>query len=203
MSEQEKEAGEALERFLGVAAREIQGVCSGADRSAISKASRLIREAEKREGRVHVTGVGKPEHVARYAAALLASTGTPATFLHGTEAAHGSVGQVRAGDVVIAISNSGETRELMACVHAVRSFGAQVVAVTGSSDSSLARVADVVLEARVSEEGGPLGLAPRASVLAELVLLAALSVQLQAAKGFRREDFHRRHPAGALGERSG
>ena len=115
---------------------------------------------------------------------------------------HGSVGQVQAGDVVIAVSNSGETRELLACVDAVRSFGGQLIAVSGRSDSPLARAADVVLEARVSEEGGPLGLAPRASALAEIVVLAALSVELQASRGFRREDYNRRHPAGVLGKRS-
>lgn len=202
MSELEKEAGEALERFLRIAAREVGRVCSDADRGAIAKASRLIREAEERGGRVHVTGVGKPEHLARYAAALLASTGTPATFLHATESLHGSVGQLRPADVVIAISNSGETQELLACVELVRNFGAPLVAVTGHSDSALARAADVVLEARVSEEGGPLELAPRASTLAEMVVLAALSVELQASRGFSREDYNRRHPKGALGKRS-
>ena len=202
MSDNEKEAGEALERFFRVAAREVGRVCSNADRGAIAKASRLIRDAEERGGRVHVTGVGKPEHLARYFAALLASTGTPATFLQATESLHGSVGQLRPDDVVIAISNSGETRELLACVDVVRGFGAPLVAITGNSDSALARAADVVLEAQVSEEGGPLELAPRASTLAELVVLAALSVELQAARGFTREDYHRRHPAGALGKRS-
>jgi len=202
VSELEQEAGEALERFLRIAAREVERVCADADRGAIAKAARLIREAEARGGRVHVTGVGKPEHIARYAAALLASTGTPATFLHATESVHGSVGQLRPADVVIAISNSGETRELLACVEVVRSFGAPLVAVTGHSDSALARAAEVVLEARVSEEGGPLELAPRASTLVELVVLAALSVELQASRGFSREDYNRRHPKGALGKRS-
>ncbi len=196
------DAGEALARFFQVAAREVQGVCSRADRDAIAAASRLIREAEEHGGRVHVTGVGKPEHLARYAAALLASTGTAATFLHATECTHGSVGQLRPGDVLIAISNSGETLELLACVDAVRSFDARVIAVTAWPDSLLARAADLVLEARVAEEGGPLGLAPRASTLAQLVVLAALSVELQASKRFRRQDYQRRHPAGALGRRS-
>ncbi len=202
MSELEQEAGEALEHFLRIAAREVKRVCADADRGAIAKASRLIREAEERGGRVHVTGVGKPEHIARYAAALLSSTGTPATFLHATESVHGGVGQLRPADVVIAISNSGETRELLACVEVVRSFGAPLVAVTGHSDSALGRAAEVVLEARVSEEGGPLELAPRASTLVELVVLAALSVELQASRGFSREDYNRRHPKGALGKRS-
>jgi arabinose-5-phosphate isomerase len=146
--------------------------------------------------------VGKPEHVARYGAALLSSTGTPATFLHATEATHGSVGQLARGDVLIALSNSGETRELLDAVRAARGLEARVVAVTARADSPLARAADVVLEARVEREGGGLGLAPRASVLAETLVIAALSAALEESRGFRREDYHLRHPAGTLGQRS-
>jgi arabinose-5-phosphate isomerase len=164
--------------------------------------ARLVREAEERGGRVHVTGIGKPEHVAHYAASLLASTGTPASFLHGTEATHGSVGQVREGDVVIAISNRGETRELLDAVAAVRQMGAAVIAVTGAPESSLARAADRVLRAGVEREGGPLGLAPRASILAQILVLAALSVELQSSRGFDRSDYNRRHPGGSLGRLS-
>jgi arabinose-5-phosphate isomerase len=152
---------------------------------------------------VHVTGIGKPEHVAHYAASLFASTGTPATFLHGTEVVHGSAGQVVAGDVVVAISNSGATRELLAAVEAVRRLGARIVAVTGNVASPLARAADVVLDAGVAREGGGLGFAPRASVAAELLVLAALSAALEEETGFTRSDYHARHPAGKLGEKSG
>jgi arabinose-5-phosphate isomerase len=151
---------------------------------------------------VHVTGIGKPEHVASYAASLLSSTGTPATFLHGTEVVHGSAGQVVEGDVVVAISNSGETRELLAALETVRRLGARVVAVTGDPASSLARAADVVLDAGVAREGGGLGLAPRASVVAELLVLAALSAALEEAGGFSRGDYHARHPSGTLGDKS-
>ncbi len=165
-------------------------------------AARLIREAEARGGRVHVTGVGKPEHVARYAAALLASTGTPATFLHATEAVHGSAGQVLAGDVVIAVSNSGQTEEVRACVEVVRRLGARVVAVTGGIDSPLARAAEVVLDAGVGREGGGLGLAPRASVAAEVLILAALAAELEQARGFSPSDYHARHPSGPLGRKT-
>jgi arabinose-5-phosphate isomerase len=190
---------EALEQFLNVAALEVRRVCSAADQRQIRAAAQLILEAEGCGGRVHITGVGKPEHLARYAAALFASTGTPATFLHGTEATHGSVGQVHDKDVVIAISNSGETAELLDCVEVVRGFGVRVIAVTAEPDSPLGRAADVVLQARVEQEGGPIGLAPRASVLAQFVMLAALSVELEASKGFGQKDFHRRHPGGRLG----
>ncbi len=191
-----------LERFLSVAAREIERVAGSTDRPAIHEAARSILRAEKAGGRVHVTGVGKPEHVARYAASLLSSTGTSATFLHGTEATHGSLGQVRSGDVVIAISNSGTTPELLQVVRALRGFGADLIAVTGRADSPLGRAAGLVLEATVDAEGGPLGLAPRASILAEVLVLAALSVELERLRGFTRQDYQTRHPAGELGKRS-
>ncbi|MEE9280023.1 MAG: PfkB family carbohydrate kinase [Myxococcota bacterium] len=189
-----------LERFLAVAAREVERVSRSSDRLAIAEVARSILRAEEGGGRVHVTGVGKPEHVARYAAALLSSTGTPATFLHGTEATHGSLGQVRPGDVVIAISNSGSTSEILETARALRAYGAELVALVGSRDSPLARTAGLVLEARVLAEGGPLGVAPRASVLAEILVMAALSVELERRRGFTRKDFRARHPAGALGE---
>jgi arabinose-5-phosphate isomerase len=192
----------ALEYFLEVAPRELAASAQRLDRAALAAAAELVLAAESAGARVHVTGIGKPEHVARYAASLLASTGTPAAFLHGTEVTHGSVGQLRPGDVVIAISNSGTTEELLRAVEALRRFGARIIAVTGRRDSALARVADAVLEAGVHEEGDSLGLAPRASILAEILALAALSVQLQEAKGFTREDYARRHPGGELGKKS-
>ena len=192
----------ALERFLAVAAREIESVAAGADREAIAAAARLIRDTESAGGRVHVTGIGKPEHVARYAASLFSSTGTPASFLHGTEATHGSVGQLRSGDVLVAISNSGSTPELLATLDAARAIGVSIVAVTARPDSPLARGAESVLVARVAEEGGPLDLAPRSSVLAQTLILAALSVELQEGRDFTRADYNARHPSGELGRRS-
>jgi arabinose-5-phosphate isomerase len=171
------------------------------DPTAFERAVALIRSAEAGGARVHVTGIGKPEHVAHYAASLFSSTGTAATFLHGTEAVHGSAGQVVRGDVVIAISNSGAT-ELVASVEAVRALGAKVIAVTGDPRSPLAARADLVLEARVEREGGGLGFAPRASIAAELLVLAALSAALESARGFTRAEYHARHPSGALGRKS-
>ena len=199
---QQQEGSADLERFLSIATREVERVAGNADRSAIHDAAKSILRAEKGGGRVHVTGVGKPEHVARYVASLLSSTGTPATFLHGTEATHGSLGQVRSGDVVIAISNSGTTSELLQLARALRDFGAALIAVTGRAGSPLGRAAGLVLEARVDTEGGPLGLAPRASILAEVLVLAALSVELERLRGFTRQDYQSRHPAGELGKRS-
>jgi arabinose-5-phosphate isomerase len=162
----------------------------------------LIDAALAQGGRVHVTGVGKPEHLARYAASLLCSTGTPATFLHATEATHGSAGQLVKGDVLIAISNSGETAELRGVVEIAREMGARLIAVTGGQESWLARASEVCLDAAVAREGGGLGFAPRASAAAGLLVVAALSAGLEHARGLTREEYHRRHPAGALGRRS-
>jgi len=195
-------AERAVDHFYTVAQSELAGVAARSDRRALAAATELILEVESAGGRVHVTGVGKPEYVARYAASLLSSTGTPASFLHGTEVTHGSVGQIRPGDAVIAVSNSGSTEELLRAVAALRRFGGRIIAVTGRADSELARAAEIVLEARVGEEGDALGFAPRASILAEILVLGALSVQLQEAKGFTREDYGRRHPGGELGKKS-
>jgi len=192
---------EALAAFA-VAVEEVTALRDRLSPSAFDAAIALIRRAEAEGGRVHVTGIGKPEHVAHYATALLASTGTPATFLHATEAVHGSAGQVVPGDVVIAISNSGETAELRAGVEAVRRMQARVLAVTGNPESWLGREADVVLEAGVAREGGALGLAPRASVAAEVLVLAALAAALEKERGFTKADYNLRHPGGDLGERS-
>lgn len=194
--------GAASLAAFDVALEELRALRSRLDAAAFDRALGVLQGARAKGGRVHVTGIGKPEHVAAYAASLLASTGTPATFLHGTEVVHGSAGQVVAGDVVIAISNSGETPELRAAVECVVRLGARVVAVTGSLTSWLARAADAVLDAGVAREGGGLGLAPRASVAAELLVLAALSAALEEACGFTRRDYHARHPAGALGRKS-
>jgi arabinose-5-phosphate isomerase len=195
--------GAAALASFDVALEELASLRSRLGAGPFDAAVALIRAAERAGGRVHVTGVGKPEHLARYAASLLSSTGTPATFLHATEAVHGSAGQIVAGDVVIAISNSGETAELRAAVGAARELGARVIGVTGSGSSWLAAHTDVWLDAGVAREGGPLGFAPRASAAAELLVLAALSAGLEQARGFSRREYHQRHPAGQLGRRSG
>jgi D-arabinose 5-phosphate isomerase GutQ len=194
-------AYEALVAF-DVALAELSALRQRIDVGAFDRAVAAIRGARAAGGRVHVTGVGKPEHVARYGAALLASVGTPATFLSATEAMHGSAGQVVRGDVVIALSNSGETAELIAAAGAVKTLGAQLVVVTGAPRSSLARLATVVIEAGVAQEGGGLGLAPRASAAAELVVIAALSAALEHARGLTRAEYHALHPSGELGKKS-
>lgn len=152
-------------------------------------------------GRVVVSGIGKSGHIARKIASTLASTGTPAMFVHPAEAAHGDLGMVGADDAFVAISNSGETAELMAIVPIIKRMGASLIAMTGNDASSLARLATVHLNVAVDQEACPLNLAPTASTTATLALGDALAVALLDARGFREEDFARSHPGGALGRR--
>ncbi|MFM2065763.1 MAG: hypothetical protein RLZZ584_672 [Pseudomonadota bacterium] len=163
--------------------------------------AQAVRRVLTCRGRVVVMGMGKSGHVGRKIAATLASTGTPAMFVHPAEASHGDLGMVTPVDVVLAISNSGESDELAAILPALKRLGASVIAMTGRADSSLARHADVVLSNRVEKEACPLNLAPTASTTAQLALGDALAVALLDARGFREEDFARSHPGGALGRK--
>jgi len=192
---------EALE-ILEAAAEELAALRQRSKGAAYQQAARIVRESEARGGRVHVTGVGKAGHVARYGAALLASTGTPANFYDANESVHGSSGQIVQGDIVIAVSASGETEELHAAIEVARALGARIIAVTGNPSSYLAREAETVLDAGVAREGGSMGLAPRASVAAQAMVLAALAAVLERGRGFTRADFHARHPGGTLGKKS-
>jgi len=152
-------------------------------------------------GRTVVSGMGKSGHVASKIASTLASTGTPAFFVHPAEASHGDLGMITAQDVMIALSNSGESAEVVAIVPLAKRRGARIIAMTGNPRSSLAREADLHLDAGVAEEACPLGLAPTASTTAALALGDALAVALLEARGFGTEDFARSHPGGALGKR--
>ncbi len=165
------------------------------------EAKAMIRQAESQGKRLHITGVGKPEYVARYIASSFSSTGTPAFFLHATEAGHGASGQVASGDVVIGISNSGETEELKSAVATVKANGAKIIAVSGRAQSWLVRQSDAYLFAGVDHEGDALNLAPRASILAEILVLSALGVELQHDKEFTAVDFRSFHPGGSLGKK--
>jgi arabinose-5-phosphate isomerase len=153
------------------------------------------------QGRVVVMGMGKSGHVGRKIAATLASTGTPALFVHPAEASHGDLGMIKAVDVVLAISNSGESEEITAILPALKRVGAPVVAMTGNTQSSLAQHANWVLDSSVEKEACPLNLAPTASTTAQLALGDALAVALLDARGFEAEDFARSHPGGALGRK--
>lgn len=152
-------------------------------------------------GRVVVSGMGKSGHIARKIAATLASTGTPAMFVHPGEAAHGDLGMVTAQDVFIAISNSGESSELMDILPVVKRMGTPLIAMTGKPQSRLAQLSDVHLDISVAKEACPMNLAPTASTTVTLALGDALAVALLDARGFREEDFARSHPGGALGRR--
>ena len=152
-------------------------------------------------GRVIVSGVGKSGHIGRKFAATLASTGTPAYFVHAAEAAHGDLGMITADDVLIALSYSGSGEELLKIVPLIKRQGARLIALTGNPDSPLAREADVHLDGAVREEACPLNLAPTASTTAALALTDALAVALLDARGFGADDFARSHPGGALGRR--
>ncbi len=152
-------------------------------------------------GRVVVTGMGKSGHIGSKIAATLASTGTPAMFVHPGEASHGDLGMIKAVDVVLAISNSGESDELVSILPVLKRQGVPLIAMTGGMNSALAMHADVVLDSSVEKEACPLNLAPTASTTAQLALGDALAVALLDARGFKAEDFARSHPGGSLGRR--
>jgi arabinose-5-phosphate isomerase len=152
-------------------------------------------------GRVVVMGMGKSGHVGRKIAATLASTGTPALFVHPAEASHGDLGMVTAQDLVLMISNSGESQEISAIVPVLKRLGTPLVAMTGNPDSSMAQHANLWLNTAVDKEACPLNLAPTASTTAQLAMGDALAVALLDARGFKAEDFARSHPGGALGRK--
>lgn len=163
--------------------------------------ARAVEIIATAKGRTIVAGVGKSGLIGRKIAATLTSTGTPATFLHPTESAHGDLGIVGASDVAILISKSGETEELLPLLEQLKRLGVRVIAITGQVDSTLARSADVTLDASVEEEACPHDLAPTTSTTVQLALGDALAVSLLEVKGFRREDFARLHPGGSLGRK--
>ena len=163
-----------------------------------SEAVSLILQCK---GRVVVTGMGKSGHIGGKIASTLASTGTPAFFMHPAEASHGDLGMITAGDVVIALSNSGESDEVLAIVPPLKRLGASIIAITGNDASSLAKAADIHLSAHVSREACPLGLAPTSSTTVALALGDALALCVLDLRDFTAEDFARSHPGGSLGRR--
>jgi arabinose-5-phosphate isomerase len=163
-----------------------------------AQACRLIQACK---GRVVVTGMGKSGHIGGKIAATLASTGTPAFFVHPGEASHGDIGMITPDDVVLAISNSGETEEILIILPVIKRMGVKLIALTGNTDSGMARQADAVLDCAVEKEACPLNLAPTASTTAALAMGDALAVALLKARGFTSDDFARAHPAGSLGRR--
>ena len=162
---------------------------------------RAVRMMHECQGRVIVTGMGKSGIICRKIAATLASTGTSAFFLHPAEATHGDLGVIQPNDLLLAISHSGETQEVLRLLEAIRRIGAKIVAITGNPASALAQAADVALDCQVSEEACPLNLVPTASTTAALAMGDALCMTLLVEKGFREEDFAKIHPGGKLGKK--
>ena len=195
-------AGQLLARaadVLDIEARAVVGLKSRLGDAFLRAHGTIF--AMKPAGRVVVTGMGKSGHIGNKIAATLASTGTPAFFMHPAEASHGDLGMITPDDVVIAISYSGESDEIARILPLIKRRGAKVIALTGREGSTLAREADVHLEVRVDKEACPLDLAPTASTTATLAMGDALAVTLLEARGFGREDFAMHHPGGALGRR--
>jgi len=182
---------------LAIEADAVRALIERVDERFLAAVSLIL----ERRGRVVVSGIGKSGHIARKIASTLASTGTPAVFLHPAEALHGDLGMIEAGDVFVAISHSGESEELLNIIPQVKRRGARLIALTGRRDSTLAKEADVLLDAGVAQEACPHNLAPTASTTAALALGDALAVALLDARGFSADDFARSHPGGALGRR--
>ena len=195
-----RDPGSMLALARRVIETEASAVAALADRldDRFVRAVRLILDCR---GRVVVSGMGKSGHIGRKIAATMASTGTPAFFVHPAEALHGDLGMITREDVLVALSHSGEPEESLRLLPAVRRQGARLIAITGNTASALAREADAVLDAGVAEEACPLGLAPTASTTAALAFGDALAVALLDARGFGPEDFARSHPGGRLGLR--
>ena len=192
------------ERALALAARtlDIEAAALAGVRQRLSASfTQAVRVILASHGRVVVMGMGKSGHVGRKIAATLASTGTPAMFVHPAEASHGDLGMVTREDVVIAISNSGESDELNVIIPVLKRQHVALIAITGKPDSTLGQHADVVLESTVEQEACPLNLAPTASTTAQMALGDALAVALLDARGFAEDDFARSHPGGALGRK--
>jgi arabinose-5-phosphate isomerase len=183
-----------------VLAIEAQGLAAMSDRLD-ERFDQAVEILEGCGGKVVVTGMGKSGLICRKIVATFASTGTPATFLHSADALHGDFGLVSKGDVVLAVSHSGETEEILRLVPLIKRHGLPVIAITGGVRSTLARAADVVLDSSVPEEACPLGLAPTASTTTALAMGDALAVALLLRRGFTETDFAALHPAGSLGRR--
>ncbi|MEN9829822.1 MAG: hypothetical protein RLZZ80_1288 [Pseudomonadota bacterium] len=184
-------------RVLQIEAQAITGLIDQLDAGT----AEAVRAIYALTGRLVVTGMGKSGHVARKVAATFASTGTPALFVHPAEAQHGDLGMIQANDLVLAFSYSGETDELRLIAPHLKRMGARLIAITGHANSTLARLADIHLNAAVKEEACPLNLAPTASTTAALALGDALAVAVLEMRGFRAEDFAKSHPGGSLGRR--
>ncbi|MBI4550354.1 MAG: KpsF/GutQ family sugar-phosphate isomerase [Candidatus Omnitrophica bacterium] len=192
-----KSSVQLAKKVLRIEIKAIQGLLGKVGRSFDSAVDMVFRCS----GRAVITGMGKPGLIGRKIAATLASTGTPSLFVHPAEAIHGDLGMVTRQDIVIAISNSGETEEIVKLLSTIKKIGAGLIAMTGNIKSTLARNADVVIDIGVSREACPLGLAPTASTTVTLAMGDALAIALQQRRGFKPDDFAVYHPGGSLGKK--
>jgi arabinose-5-phosphate isomerase len=205
MTEQVKRSPEAIAKRAIALAHETFDIEAAAILGLKARTGEAFASAVNKvlavRGRVVVMGMGKSGHIGRKIAATLASTGTPSMFVHPGEASHGDLGMITASDLVLAISNSGESQEMAAILPVLKRLGVPLIALTGNAKSTMAQHADVWLDTAVEREACPLNLAPTASTTAQLALGDALAVALLDARGFRAEDFARSHPGGALGRK--
>jgi arabinose-5-phosphate isomerase len=192
-----RSALELARKVLAIEAEAVSALGSRLDQNFLAAVEIIL----SCRGRVVVSGMGKSGHIARKIASTMASTGTPAFFVHPAEASHGDLGMITREDVVVALSYSGESDELLTIIPLIKRQGAKLIAITGNAGSALAKEADVYLDARVSQEACPLNLAPTASTTAALALGDALAIALLDARGFGADDFARSHPGGTLGRR--
>lgn len=200
MNDRSKKASTALElarKVLAIEAEAVTALMSRLDERFLDAVGLILAS----RGRVVVSGVGKSGHIARKIASTLASTGTPAFFVHAAEAAHGDLGMITRDDILLALSNSGQSEELLRIVPLLKRQGAKLIVLTGNPGSTLAKEADILLDAGVALEACPLNLAPTASTTAALALGDALAVALLDARGFDERDFAKAHPGGALGRK--
>ena len=198
-SELEVKSSQDRESALRTLNTEVEAILALKNSVALSKLTEALDMMQNASGRIIVTGMGKSGHIGKKIAASLASTGTPSFFVHPAEASHGDLGMITEDDVVIAISNSGESKELVDIVNYCKRFGIELISITKNAESSLGKASNVVLELPKYNEACPLGLAPTSSTTATLVLGDILTVGLIERKGFSKEDFNVRHPGGKLG----
>ena len=189
-----------LKEYKESAQLAINSVISNVNDSDLKKVVQEILGCELQNGRIHLTGIGKPSYVAAYGASLMSSTGTPAYYLDGTEAVHGSSGQVAENDVVIAISNSGETKEMIATLQVLKNNHAKIITISSNASSSMAKLSTHAITVKVVREGDDLNKPPRASILAQMMVIQELSILLQEEKQLDAQTYLKWHPAGSIGE---
>lgn len=189
-----------LEKYIDIITSEFNQTVSKLNDQPYVMLRKLIKDSKKKNNRMHVTGVGKSSHVSSYAASLFSSIGYPTYYLDATEAVHGSSGQVCPGDIVFAISNSGATSELVQTIKVLKLNGAKIVGITKDENSKIAELSDVHFLAHVDNEGDNLNKPPRASIIAQIIIIQAISIILQEANQLTLEDYLKWHPSGTIGQ---